>query len=98
MSVRRLYEAVLDAAVAKPSLGRIVAGDRIGAAIALRDQHVRIGTRFYQRLANRVRTSLRQGHIHRGGASIVGVARNLQPVTCRHLLEVGGGVLEESRA
>ena len=46
MSVWCPQEAVLDPTVPEPSIGGIVAGDRIGAAIAFRDQHIRLAPDF----------------------------------------------------
>ena len=65
---------VLDAPVAPSSLWRVVAGDRIRAAVALSDQHVRIGAEFDQRLSDRLCAPLRERDIEGLVASAVGIA------------------------
>ncbi len=44
--LRGPYDMELDAAVAKPAFRRAIARDRIGAAIAFRNQRVRVGARL----------------------------------------------------
>jgi hypothetical protein len=44
---------VLDAAIAPPPLGRVIAGDWIGDTITFGDQHFLISTEFDQHLPNR---------------------------------------------
>src|SRR6516225_956867 len=77
---RSLHDAVFDAAVAEPAFGSVIAGDRVGASIALGDEHVRIGALFDQCLANCFSPPLRQRDILLCVASVVGVASDLEHV------------------
>jgi hypothetical protein len=59
-----------------------VAGDRIGAAVALRDQHGRIGAVLDERIANRFRAFLRQRDIQCRIAGVVWIAGDFEHVAC----------------
>ena len=88
-------DVILDAPIALPAFGGVVAGDRIGAAVAFGDQHVGSGTEFDERVPHRVGASLGQRDIEGFVAGVVGVAGDLDDVASGQLLEVVGGLLQE---
>ena len=63
--LRRLHDQVLDAAIAEFTLRRVVAGDRVGAAITLGYEHVRIYAGRNQCRADGIRPLLRQMYVCR---------------------------------
>jgi hypothetical protein len=73
-------DVILDAPIALPAFGSVVAGDWIGNAVALGDQHVGNGTEFDERVPHRVGASLGPRDIEGFVAGVVGVAGDLDDV------------------
>ena len=80
LSLWRFHETVLDASISEPTLRCLVAGDRVGASEAFRDQHVWIAVGFDERVANRLCSLLRYRKIYGLVARVVRVPRDLRTV------------------
>ena len=97
-SLCRFYDPVLDAAIAEFAFRRVVAGDRVGAAVPLGYENVRIHAGRNQCCADGIRPLLRQLHVCRRITGIVGVAGDLDHGPGRELLEGGRGMLQQRLA
>src|SRR5271166_2713754 len=54
----RLHHVILDPAIVEPAVGIVVAGNRVGAAVAFGDEHVRLDTALDQQVTDRLRALL----------------------------------------